>query len=93
MPVLYTQLRLCSAGGGFEAVPVRRLALDLRRVRAELEARAAAVVDARVMLIVTVEGVEATISRAGRLLFKTGDSEAARRAFAFLEPLLGLPSR
>ncbi|HTT45583.1 MAG TPA: hypothetical protein VMH38_06170 [Thermoplasmata archaeon] len=49
------------------------------------------VIDARVMLIVSLE-TEVTISRGGRLLFKTHDRAAAERDFARLERMLRLPS-
>jgi hypothetical protein len=48
------------------------------------------VLDARVMLIASI-GPEVTISRAGRLLFKTPDAAEAERAFARLRTILGLP--
>ena len=88
-PAMYRQLRLCSGGGGFEAVPTRSLGLDLRRVRDRLEASGIPVVDARVVLIASME-VEVTVSRAGRLLFKTPDEGTAARAFERVLPLLGL---
>jgi len=86
---MYHPLRLCSQGGGFEAVPDPPGALDLFRVRATLEAAGLSVLDARVMLVVTVPP-EATISRSGRLLFKTGDERSARAAFERLVGLLDL---
>jgi len=76
---MYRALRLCSHGGGFEAIPDPPQDLDLGRIRASLEAAGVAVVDARVLLIASLEP-EVTISRSGRLLFKTGDEAAARRA-------------
>ncbi len=85
---MYRTLRLCASGGGFEALPETPRTVDLKRVRAALEAARVPVIDARVMLIATLE-VEVTISRAGRLLFKTADPAAADRAFAWLRPLLG----
>lgn len=87
----YRHLELCSGGGGFEAIPVGLPPLDLARARATLERAGVPVVDARVLLVVTLE-VEATVSRSGRLLFKTRDEPAARRAFARLRSLLALPS-
>ena len=84
---MYRTLRLCSSGGGFEAVPDPPRPLDLGRVRAGLAGAGVSVVDARVMLIAQLE-VEVTISRAGRLLFKTADPAAADRAFARLRPLI-----
>ncbi len=84
---MYRTLRLCSSGGGFEALPDPPRPLNLGRVRAALEAAGVSVIDARVMLIASLE-TEVTISRAGRLLFKTADPAAADRAFARLRPLL-----
>ena len=55
-----------------------------------LEREGIAVVDARVMLIAGLEA-EVTISRTGRLLFKTRDPAIAERAFLRLGALLGLP--
>ncbi len=74
----YRQLRLCSGGGGFEAVPDRPLRVDLARVRDRLAAEGIRVLDARTILIVGLE-VEVTISRAGRVLFKTRDPATAER--------------
>jgi len=84
---MYRTLRLCSSGGGFEALPEPPRPVDLARIRAALESAHVPVLDARVMLIATLE-VEVTISRAGRLLFKTADPAIADRAFARLRPLL-----
>jgi hypothetical protein len=42
------------------------------------------------MLIASLES-EVTISRAGRLLFKTQDARLAERSFERLRQLLGLP--
>lgn len=84
---MYRTLRLCSSGGGFEAIPDPPRQLDLARVRTVLESARVPVVDARVMLIASLE-TEVTISRSGRLLFKTRDASAADRAFERLRPIL-----
>jgi hypothetical protein len=86
----YRRLELCSGGGGFEALPVGVPPLDLVRVRKTLEQAGVPFVDARVLLVVTLE-IETTLSRSGRLLFKTRDERAALRAFAQLRELLSLP--
>jgi hypothetical protein len=92
--MIYQPLRLCSQGGGFEAVPSSRAAVDLARVRRALEAEGVPVVDARVLLIATLPP-EVTIARSGRLLFKTPDAAEADAAFARLAPILAaaVPSR
>jgi hypothetical protein len=87
---MYRQLRLCSNNGGFEAIPDPPLHLDLGAARRTLETTGIAVVDARVMLVVGLDP-EVTISRTGRLLFKTQDPAAAERAFQRLRTLLDLP--
>jgi hypothetical protein len=87
---MYRRLRLCSNHGGYEAIAHPPAPLDLRAVKAVLEKEGIPVVDARVMLIVSLEP-EVTISRAGRLLFKTRDARTAERAFERLRVLLGLP--
>jgi hypothetical protein len=87
---MYQRLRLCSDRGGYEAVATPPNPLDLRAVKAILEGAAIPVIDARVMLIATLES-EVTISRAGRLLFKTRDARLAEREFDRLRELLGLP--
>jgi len=87
---MYRRLRLCSNNGGYEAIPEPPKPLDLAVVRAALEQDGVPVVDARVMLIASLDP-EVTISRAGRLLFKTQDPHAAERAFEHLRSLLGLP--
>jgi hypothetical protein len=87
---VYRQLRVCSNSGGYEAIPNPPHRIDLADARHKLEARGIAVVDARVMLIAGTDP-EVTISRTGRLLFKTRDRAAAERMFAELQQLLGLP--
>jgi hypothetical protein len=84
---MYRTLRICSSGGGFEAVPDPPRKLDLQRVRVALEQGGEPVVDARVMLIAGKDP-EVTISQNGRLLFKTSDPKAADRAFARLLPII-----
>jgi hypothetical protein len=84
---VYRTLRLCSSGGGFEAVPDPPRELDLPKLRGALESSGIHVVDARVMLIAAL-GAEATISRTGRVLVKTADPREAERAFERLRPLL-----
>jgi hypothetical protein len=64
--------------------------LDLVRARHTLELTGVAVVDARVMLVAAMD-TEVTISRSGRLLFKTQDPVAAERTFQRLRELLELP--
>jgi len=86
-PARYRQLRLCSGRGAYEALPDRGVSLDLGRIRLELERQGVRVLDASVLLLVSME-VEVTISRAGRVLFKTPDEDAARRAFERLRPLV-----
>jgi hypothetical protein len=87
---MYRRLRLCSNNGGYEAVPDPPLHLDLTVARRALERDGIAVVDARVMLVAATDP-EVTISRSGRLLFKTQDSVLADRAFLRLRRLLDLP--
>lgn len=86
----YYQLRVCSSGGAFEAVPRPRHPLDLNAVRARLEAESIAVTDARVMLVVKMEQ-EVTVSRDGRMLIKSRDPAQAAAIFSRLRELLGLP--
>jgi hypothetical protein len=88
--VPYRSIRLCAGGGAYEAVPSPRQRLDLARVRATLEAHGIPVIDARVLLIATLDH-EVTISRDGRLLFKTRDAGAAEQAFRLLGEWLDLP--
>ncbi|HTW39397.1 MAG TPA: hypothetical protein VMF04_00850 [Thermoplasmata archaeon] len=87
---MYRRLRLCSNSGGYEAIPDPPLRLDLVGARHRLEQEGIAVVDARVMLVAAMDP-EVTISRTGRLLFKTRDAAAADRAFQRLRTLLELP--
>ncbi len=87
---MYRKLRLCSNNGGFEAIPDPPCPIDLARARDRLAAAEVPVVDARVMLIATLPP-EVTISRAGRLLFKTRDAADAEAGFARLRALLDLP--
>jgi hypothetical protein len=87
---MYRRLRVCTSGGGFEAVPNPPVRLNLANARRLLEAEGVAVVDARVMLIAGTDP-ETTISANGRMLFKTRDPRAAERMFEHLRLLLGLP--
>jgi hypothetical protein len=87
---MYRRLRVCSNGGGYEAVPNPPVRLNLADARRRLEAEGLAVVDARVMLIAGTDP-ETTISGNCRLLFKTRDPAAAERTFEQLRALLGLP--
>lgn len=86
----YRGLRLCSNGGGYEAIPDPPRPLDLVRIRHRLEREGVAVVDARVMLIVGLDP-EVTVSRNGRLLFKTRDVAEAEKAFDRLRRILASP--
>lgn len=83
----YRSLRICSGGGGLEALPDPPRTLDLPSIRCALEAQGIDVVDARVMLIAAMDP-EVTISRSGRLLFKTSQE---KRAKELLDRLLLLP--
>ncbi|HYA70564.1 MAG TPA: hypothetical protein VEH28_04255 [Thermoplasmata archaeon] len=87
---MYRHLKLCSNRGGYEAIAEPPHPIDLGVAKGRLEAAGVPVVDARVMLIVSLEP-EVTISRAGRLLFKTRDLREAEQAFGRLRSLLGLP--
>jgi hypothetical protein len=89
---MYRTLRLCSNGGGFEAIPDPPRRLDLGRVRTALELQGILFVDARVMLIAGSDP-EVTISQNGRLLFKTSDPAAADRAFARFLPVVESSTR
>lgn len=86
----YYQLRVCSTGGSFEAVPRPRHPLDLKVVREKLEAEQIPVTDARVMLVIRLER-EVTVSRDGRMLIKSRDPAEAAAIFARLQRLLDLP--
>jgi len=83
----YRTLRLCSGGGGYEALPVGRAQLDLRRLRGALERAGIPSIDARVMLIVSL-GPEVTVAASGRILIKTGDAGVAGLAFAKIRELI-----
>jgi len=84
---VYRTLRVCSNSGAYEAIPDPPRNLDLVRVRHALEREGIAVVDARVMLIAGLDP-EVTISRNGKLLFKTRDPAEAERAFERVKALL-----
>jgi hypothetical protein len=88
---LYRKLRLCSGGGGIEAVPDGVLRLDLAEIRAALNDHGIPVIDARVMLIAKTDP-EVTIARTGRLLFKTADASAAERTLERLRAWVTLPA-
>jgi len=88
---MYRRLRLCSNRGGYEAIAEPVHPVDLDRAKVRLAAEGIPVIDARVMLIVRLEA-EVTVSRAGRLLFKTQDPVLAERTFERLRPILELPA-
>jgi hypothetical protein len=78
---LYRTLRLCSGGGGFEAIPRSGTGgIDLAKARGALESAGVRTIDARVMLIAALEA-EVTITAAGRILIKTKDAALAERTF------------
>jgi hypothetical protein len=83
-------MRLCATGGAYEAVPRPRLALDLAATRTRLEGKGIRVVDARVMLLLSLER-EVTLSRDGRILVKTRDPAEAERVLAHCLELLEIP--
>ena len=87
----YYTLRLCASRGAFEAVPDPPRTVDLKRIRARLEASGISVVDARVMLIAQLER-EVTFGRDGRVLIKSQDPKEAQRLFDSLRPLLEAPT-
>ena len=87
---MYRRLRLCSSNGGYEAIAEPPRPIDLRAARARLEEVNVPVIDARVMLIATLD-CEVTVSRGGRLLFKTRELTVAERSFETLRSLLALP--
>jgi len=87
---MYRKLRLCSDRGGYEAIAEPAHPIDLVGAKARLLSERIPVIDARVILIVTLDS-EVTISRTGRLLFKTPDAGEAEHAFVRLRALLGLP--
>jgi len=89
---MYRELRLCAQGGGYEAIPDPPRTLDLHWVRASLEADGIPILDARVLLIASLPP-EVTISRSGRLLFKTADPAVARAAFDRLMAFEALAER
>jgi len=88
---MYRRLRLCSNRGGYEAIAEPAHPIDLARAKARLETEHVSVIDARVMLIVQFEA-EVTVTRAGRLLFKTQDPRLAERTFERLRSILDLPA-
>jgi len=83
----YRTLRLCSSGGGFEAIPLERGRVDLAALRGALDRAGVPYVDARVMLIASFDA-EVTISGTGRILIKTPDPALAERVFARVLGLL-----
>ncbi|HYB78869.1 MAG TPA: hypothetical protein VEG66_03800 [Thermoplasmata archaeon] len=88
---MYRRLRLCSNRGGYEAIAEPAHPIDLVGAKARFEAVGIPVIDARVMLIAHLDS-EVTISRAGRLLFKTQDPRLAERTFERLRSILELPA-
>jgi hypothetical protein len=89
--VTYYTLKLCASRGAFEAVPDPPRPVDLKRIRARLEASGIPVVDARVMLIAQLER-EVTFGRDGRVLIKSNDPAEAQRLFDSVRSLLEAPA-
>ncbi len=88
----YRAVRLCSSGGGYEALPEGRVSLDLARVRVLLESHGIPVTDARVMLIAEM-APEVTLGRSGRILIKTRELVVAEETLDRFLRLSGLPPR
>ncbi|MEM0129155.1 MAG: hypothetical protein QXG65_03205 [Thermoplasmata archaeon] len=91
----YRAVRLCASGGGFEAIPEVPTTLPLSQIAERLRDAGIPVIDARVMLIVTLPP-ELTLSRDGRILVKTRQEDRAQEAIDRLARLLwpgpGAPS-
>lgn len=88
----YREIRLCSNGGGYEALPEGNVTLDLAGVRGRVQAAGTEVVDARVMLIVR-HRPELTVGRSGRVLVKSDDPIEARAALDWFFESAGLDVR
>ena len=91
-PLRYQEIRLCSNGGGYEAIPEGTVTFDLAAIRARVAATGTDVVDARVMLIVRYRP-ELTVGRSGRVLVKSDDPIEAREALDWLFASAGLDVR
>ena len=86
-------LRPCTTSAGFLATPDRPHRLDMRLLRDRLaKAGYDVVIDAAIILIVR-KGVESSLYDTGKVLLKTTDAQAAKAAYADLEPHLAAAVR
>lgn len=89
-PVEYSVLELCKNRAGYEAVPRKRLKLDLRDVERTLtDAGFEPLANAGILLVVRWEHVELSVFESGKLLFKTREVDDARVAMAALKAGMG----
>lgn len=86
----YSVLELCKNRAGYEAVPRRRMRLDLRALEPELaQAGFEPLANAGIILVVRWEDVELSVFESGKLLFKTRDEGSARVAMAAFKGAMG----
>jgi hypothetical protein len=78
----YATVRPCATSAGFEARPRQQLNFRLDDVERALRAAGIAILRnaAGIVLLVAVEGCEATVFPSGKLLLKTTDEAVAQRA-------------
>jgi hypothetical protein len=90
-------IRLCSDKAAYEAVPTRRLKVDLRRLRASLEHGGdceIALWTRQLMVVKQRDTSEITIVDDGRLIIRNvADEQAAQRAAEALMPKLTASKR
>jgi TATA-box binding protein (TBP) (component of TFIID and TFIIIB) len=89
-PPSYSVLELCRNRAGYEAIPQRKLKLDLRGVERDLkESGFEPLANAGILLVVRWEDVELSVFESGKLLFKTRDEGKARVAMAAFKGAMG----
>jgi len=74
--------KLCSDHLAIEAIPKRKLKLDLSKIRKELDDFAVTLWTPHFVVLRSVSGVEITLRRDGRMIVRNSDSEANAEAAA-----------
>ncbi|HVL48634.1 MAG TPA: hypothetical protein VM889_08770 [Candidatus Thermoplasmatota archaeon] len=86
----YSVLELCRNRAGYEAVPEKRMRLDLARVQATLERSGfTTLANAGIILVAKVGPVEMSVFESGKILVKTPYEDHARRAQAEFMKAMG----
>ena len=85
----YRVLRLCRTSAAMEAIPERRMNLDLYELEKRLRSAGYEIITNLGPIMVAKKDVEITIYDTGKLLLKTKDEGKARKEIEEMEKLIG----